>query len=64
MKEMLSGKAAAKILGVAPIKLKKYILMGIWNFGEVISKDKTGKKQDDIIVYRSKLEKHIGRKLE
>ncbi len=58
--EILSAKQAAKILGVSPQCVRERIKRGIWTFGEMIPKEKTGNKYDSYCIYRKKLYKHIG----
>ena len=50
--EILSAKQAAKILGVSPQCVRERIKRGIWTFGEMIPKEKTGNKI--LIVYTGK----------
>lgn len=60
-KEVLSARAAAEILGVAPEAVRQRIKLGIWKFGERIPKEKTGNKQDTYCIYPRKLYEHIGK---
>lgn len=59
-KETISISAVAQILGCSQQSVREYIRQGIWNFGEVIPKKKTGKKQDRFVIYRRKFYRHIG----
>lgn len=59
-KEIMSATAAAEILGCSPEAVRQRIRLGIWKFGECIPKERTGRKQDNFIIYRRKLEKHLG----
>ena len=61
MKETMSAKAAAGILGCDPQLVRQRIRLGIWTFGECIPKEKTGRKNDTFIIYRRKLERYIGK---
>lgn len=63
MKELLTVPEAARILGCYPQKVREHMKRGIWDIGEVITKKSTGRKQDEFNIYRTKFEKHIGRKL-
>lgn len=59
-KERISIAEAAKILGCNQEAIRQHIRKGIWDFGEVIPKKKTGKKRDQFFVYRRKLYRHLG----
>lgn len=59
-KEVMSAKAAAQILGCTPQAVRERIRLGIWDFGECIPKNLTGRKSDSFVIYRRKLYKHIG----
>lgn len=61
MKACISAAAAARVLGIPPIVIKQNLRRGIWDFGEIIPKEKTGAKKDRIIILVPKLEKYIGR---
>ena len=57
MKEIFNAQEAAKYIGCSAPK--------VWDLGEVIPKTKLGNKERcEYNIYRSKLEKHIGKKLE
>lgn len=60
-KELISARAAAKILGVGPQKVRERIRQGIWTFGECVPKEKTGKKEDGFDVSVRKLYEFIGK---
>lgn len=59
-KETISTKDTAKLLGCNPEAVRQRIRVGVWKFGEVIPKGKTGKKTDSFVIYRRKLFKHLG----
>ena len=59
-KETVSICPAAKLLGFNQQSVRERIRAGIWNFGEVIPKKKTGRKTDSFVIYRRKLYKHLG----
>lgn len=60
-REIMSAKEAADIIGCTPQAVRQRIRLGIWRFGECIPKEKTGNKQDSFVIYRRKLEKHLGK---
>lgn len=47
MRDVLNGKQAARVLGCAPMKVKKHIEIGEWP-GKIIPKSKTGLTCDRI----------------
>lgn len=59
-KETISTGEAARLLGCNPEAVRQRIRVGVWKFGEVIPKGKTGKKTDSFVIYRRKLFKHLG----
>lgn len=59
-KELISAKEAARIIGCDPQALRQRIKLGIWNFGERIPKEKTGKKCDTYLISRRKLYRYLG----
>ena len=63
MREILKPPAVAPILGCSKQAVRENIRQKIWDFGECIPKEKTGKSTDTFNIYRAKLEAHIGRKL-
>lgn len=63
MKACISAKAAGRVLGIPAVVVKQNIRLGIWDFGEIIPKEKTGKKKDRTLVYVAKLEALIGRRI-
>lgn len=62
MAEIMKPPEVAKILGCSSQMVRERIRRGIWNFGECIPKKGNGGR-DEFNIYRSKLEKHIGREL-
>ncbi|WP_084002954.1 hypothetical protein [Dorea sp. D27] len=62
MAEILKPPEVAKILGCSPQMVRERIRRGIWDFGECIPK-KSNSGRNEFNIYRSKLEKHIGREL-
>lgn len=63
IKEMFHPPDAARILGCRPQKVRERMRLGLWDLGEIIPGKKIGKKSDEFNIYRTKFEKHIGRKL-
>lgn len=59
-KETMRVPEAAKLLGCNPEAVRRRIRLGIWKFGEVIPKEKTGNENDSFVIYRRKLYKHLG----
>lgn len=59
-KETMGVPEAAKLLGCNPEAVRRRIRRGIWKFGEVIPKEKTGNEIDSFVIYRRKLYKHLG----
>lgn len=62
-KEILKPPEVAKILGISSQSVREHIRHGVWTFGECIPKEKTGKSTDTFNIYRTKLEKHIQRRI-
>ena len=58
MKEILSAKKTADILGISPQSVREHIKKGVWDFGQYIP-HKSGK--GTYLIYRSKLMKFIGK---
>ena len=61
MTDRLTPKQAAKIMGVSVQFLNYQMDEGIWDLG-IVGKSKTGRRTH--VIFRSKVEKMIGRKLE
>lgn len=59
--ERVSIKQAAKELGMSPQAVREHMRRGLFDLGDYIPKDKTGKKTDEYHVYRPKLDKHLGK---
>lgn len=58
-KQTLTIAETAKILGIAPQAVRIGLTKKIWDFGEVVS---FGKRKR-YLIYKQKLETHIGGKL-
>lgn len=54
-KPLLSARQAAAIIGCGEQKIREHIKRGIWKFGEVIPKERTGNKQNSYLVNRKRL---------
>ena len=59
-KETMRVPEAAQLLGCSQQAVRERIRRGIWKFGEVIPKEKTGNEIDSFIIYKRKLYKHLG----
>ena len=59
--ERVSIKRAAKELGMSPQAVREHMRRGLFDLGDYIPKDKTGKKTDEFHVYRPKFDKHLGK---
>ena len=59
MKEIISARAAAKIIGCPAEAVRQRIKAGIWTFGERIPKEKTGNKVDTYLISRKRLERYL-----
>lgn len=59
MKEIISARAAAKIIGCSAEAVRQRIKAGIWTFGERIPKEKNGNKIDTYLISRKKLERYL-----
>jgi hypothetical protein len=65
VKEIFNAKEAAYYIGCSAQKVRERMKRKLWDLGEVIPKSKLGNKEKcEYNIYRYKLEKHIGRKLE
>lgn len=65
MKEIFNAQEASKYIGCSAPKVRERMKRKLWDLGEVIPKTKLGNKERcEYNIYRSKLEKHIGKKLE
>ena len=54
-KPLLSAQEAAAIIGCGSQKVREHLKRGIWKFGEVIPKGKTGNKYNVYLINRRKL---------
>ena len=61
MCERVSVKDAAKELGMSSQAVREHMRKGLFDIGDYIPKERTGKKQGEYHIYRPKLDKHIGR---
>ncbi len=59
-KETMRVPEAAQMLGCSQQAVRERIRRGIWTFGEVIPKEKTGNEIDSFIIHKRKLYKHLG----
>lgn len=59
-KETMRVPEVAQLLGCSQQAVRERIRRGIWKFGEVIPKEKTGNEIDSFVIYRRKLYKHLG----
>ena len=65
MKEIFNAKEAAHYIGCGAQKVRERMKRGLWDLGEVIPNGKLGNKEKcEYNIYRYKLERHIGRKLD
>ena len=58
-KPLLSAQEAAKIIGCSPQMVRERIKRGIWTFGEVIPKSKSGNAQNSYLINRQKLMRYL-----
>lgn len=63
MTERVPMNKAAKILGIGAPQVRNFMKRGVMPIGQVLSPNQTGKTVYTYYVYRSKLEKYIGREL-
>ncbi|KJJ69352.1 hypothetical protein [Clostridium sp. FS41] len=61
MCERVKVSDAAKELGMSKQAVREHMRRGLFDIGDYIPKEKTGKKQDEFHIYRPKLDKHIGK---
>ena len=61
MCERVKVSDAAKELGMSKQAGREHMRRGLFDIGDYIPKEKTGKKQDEFHIYRPKLDKHIGK---
>lgn len=70
MEETLNSRApcervkiedAAYELGCSKQALREHMKRGIWDLGIVVSPNKSGKKVWEYHIYRSKLDRHLGK---
>ena len=61
MCERVPIKQAAQELGMSRQAVREQMRRNIFDIGDYIPKEKTGKKQDEFHVYRPKLDRHLGR---
>lgn len=59
-KQIISAAEAARIIGCNPQKVRMMVQAGLWKFGRVIPKEKTGYHCDRYEIYRPKLERYLG----
>lgn len=61
MSEKVRLSDAAAELGISQQSVREHMKRGIWDLGEVVSPSKTGKKNWEFHIYRSKLDKQLGK---
>jgi len=61
MCERVPIKQAAQELGMSRQAVREHMRRGLFDIGDYIPKERTGKKQDSFYVYRPKLDRHLGR---
>ena len=61
MCERVRMPVAARELGMSVQAVREHMRSGLFDIGDYIPKEKTGKKQDEFHVYRPKLDRHLGR---
>lgn len=61
MSERVSVLDAARELGCGPQAVREHMKRGIWDLGEVIPPEKLGKKTWGYYIYRSKLDRILGK---
>lgn len=61
MCERVKMQDAAKELGMSEPAVREHMRRGLFDIGDYIPKEMTGKKQDEFHVYRPKLDRHLGR---
>ena len=61
MRERVPIKQAAQELGMSRQAVREHMRRNLFDIGDYIPKEKTGKKQDEFHVYRPKLDRHLGR---
>lgn len=61
MCERVKLSDAARELGCSPQAVREHMKRRIWDLGEVVSPKQSGKKQWEYHIYRSKLNKHLGK---
>ena len=65
MKEIFNAQEAAYYIGCSAQKVRERMKRKLWDLGEVIPKGKLGNSERcEYNIYRTKLEKHIGKKLD
>lgn len=52
---------AAKELGCSPAALREHMKRGLWDLGVALPPQKTGKAVWEFHVYRTKLDRHLGK---
>lgn len=63
LSERVSVLDAARELGCGPQAVREHMKRGIWDLGEVIPPEKLGKKTWGYYIYRSKLDRILGKEL-
>ena len=63
MKAYISPVEAERLTGIPATVIRQNIKRGIWTFGDRVPASKRGQKYDRYYIWVSKLEKHIGRRL-
>ena len=56
----MNATEAAKIIGCSPQMVRERIKRGIWKFGEVIPKGRSGNSKDSYLINRKKLMRYLG----
>lgn len=61
MCERVCIKDAAQELGCSVAAVREHMRRGLWDLGQALPPQKTGKKQWEFHIYREKLDKHLGK---
>lgn len=59
-KQKVNISVAAKILGVGTDTIRDHMRRKLWDIGEALPPEKTGKKKWEYTIYKPKLYKHLG----
>lgn len=60
MREILNASETARVIGCSPQMVRERIKRGIWTFGNVVTAEQSGKRQDSYEINKRALAERLG----